>query len=147
EGLLSVPLARPDRAAYDDPLLVDHHGDGDPADPVLASRRHARIDQRRQPKAVLLHERLDILLAPAVEGDEIHGHVAREARLEIPGALELAGAAGTPRGAEAQDRHSSGEVLRVDLSPVEVRESEAWRFRALGNHEDGRILRGADRDN
>src|SRR5262249_27431181 len=109
--LLAVPVAGADRAPDHQTFAVHDHGHRDPADAVLPRDRHPGIEQRRQPEAVLFHERLHVLLASPVDRHEIDDQVLRKARLQALEALELAGARLAPRGAEAQHRDLAGELF------------------------------------
>src|SRR5262249_32558119 len=145
DRFLAVPLSRPDRAPDQRALPVDDHRDRNPADAVLASDRHSWIEQRGQAMAVLVHVGLDVLLAAAVEGYEVHEEVVAKALLEGFEALELRGAGRAPRRAEAEDDDFPGERRRADRLAEEIRKGERRRRRALGDEEDRRMLPGGER--
>src|SRR5213593_4011223 len=145
DGLLTIPLPRADRPSHQRPLSVDDHGDRNPADAVLTGDGHLGIEQGGQTMAVLVHVRLDVLLAAAVEGDEVDEQVVAEPPLEVLEALQFGRAGGAPRGAEAQDDDFPGERRRADGPTGKIGKGERWRRRALGDEEDRRVLRGAER--
>src|SRR5881392_358465 len=97
DRLLRVPLARPDGPSDDDALAVDDQRHRNPADAVFPRHGHLRIEQHGKAVTMLHHERLDVPLAPAIEGHEIDQEIVRKPRLEILQALELTRACGTPR--------------------------------------------------
>src|ERR1043166_4736789 len=144
-GLLAVPFSRPDRPSHQGALAVDDHRDRNPADTVLPSDGHLGIEQGGQAVAVLVHVRLDVLLAAAVEGDEVDEQVVGKAPLQVFEALQLGRAGGAPRGAEAQDGDLPGERGRADGPPGEIEKGEGRRRRALRDEEDRRVLRSAER--
>src|SRR5712691_395770 len=146
DGLLSVPLPRTDRPSDHGALPVDDQRDRNPADPVLPGDGHSRVEERRQAVTVLLHEWLDVLLAAAVERDEIDDHVVREHRLEVFEALELARAGGAPGRPEAQDGNLAGELRGAHDPSRQVGKRERRSRGPLRKDEDRRILRGAQCD-
>src|SRR5439155_19691002 len=87
----------------------------------------------------------DVLLAAAVNRDEVDKEVLREARLEVLETLQLGRAGGAPGGAEAQDHDLPAERLRAHRPPRQIGKRERGRRSALGKDEDGRILRDAQR--
>src|SRR5207244_11393364 len=110
---------------------------------VFPGDGHPWVDERRAALAVLLHEWLDVLLAAAVDRDEVDKEVLREARLEVLEALQLGCAGGAPGGAEAQDHDLPAERLRAHRPTRQIGKRERGRRSALGKDEDGRILRDA----